>query len=106
MNTFDKCIVMTEAELDSLRTGLPWQSMALEPIGGKTLTDIYGHKAVEKGKTDPEKGATYSIRQPIDNPDHSDYGKFFIRVNSTDVNTHIPTYSSRLVDYDPTWRTE
>lgn len=104
MNTFDKCIVLTEAELDSLRIGLPWQSMALEPTGGKTLTDIYGPKAVEKGKTDPVNGATYSLRQQITNPNHADFGKVFIRVNSTDVNTHLPSHSARMVDYDPTWR--
>lgn len=108
MNNFDKCIVVTQVELDTLRASLPWQSMVLnatEQNGKKfKLTDIFGHKAVEKGKTDPVNGATYTIRQEITNPEHADYGKFFIRVNSADVNTYVPAYAPRMVNEDPTWR--
>lgn len=107
MTTFDKYIVMTGSELDSLRSSLPWESIELyatEKNGKKfKLTDIFGHDAVELGKIDPVNGATYSIRTLINNPEHADFGKYFIKVNSTDVATFLPNYVDRLVNRDLTW---
>ena len=77
-------------------------SLELPSLGGKSMADIYGHNKVYN------QDYFYAISDLapnlINNPEHADFGKYFVSADPADVTAHLSHELSNLVDYDETWR--
>ena len=98
----DKYLIKTEAEVSSLAALFNGGATPLPSINGKSLKDIFGHNKTYN------VDYFYSVgdlgEKEINNPDHAEYGKYYVPVASIDVQTHAPSEVANMVDFDANWR--
>ena len=100
-NDYNKFLVKTEAEINSLSAIFQGGDLELPSLGGKSMSDIFGKQKVYN------VNYFYTIadleNHLITNEEHADYGKYYLAVSPADVTAHMSSELSNLVDYDPTW---
>lgn len=100
MSAFDKWIVFETAE--------EIYSFAQSVLAPDPVLPSQGKRLSDKFQGVYNQDYFYSVKNLedalINNPENSDYGKYAVNVSSIDVLTHASQLSSKLVDFDPTWR--